>query len=166
MAGFSSTPESNIFIWKNSVKMKMEPKNPDYAVETNRILSKAPFITNLGIQPVHFEPGKCETRLNLEPRHLQQDGFVHAAVQAAMADHTAGAAASTLIGRDEIILTAEYKINFLRAAKGKMMTCTATVLKPGRQLIVTESELYCDNAGQSDLVSKAMVTLAVVSRHP
>ena len=45
------------------------------------------------------------------------------------------------------------------------MTCTATVLKPGRQLIVTESELYCDYAGQSDLVSKAMVTLAVVSRH-
>ena len=146
--------------------MKTKPRNPDYAVETNRILSKAPFITNLGIQPVYFEPGKCETRLNLEPRHLQQDGFVHAAVQAAMADHTAGAAASTLIGRNEIILTAEYKINFFRAAKGKILTCTAIVLKPGRRLIVSESEIYCDNAGQSEMVSKAMVTLAVVSRHP
>ena len=146
--------------------MKMRPKNPDYAVETNRILSKAPFISDLGIQPVHFEPGKCETKLKLVPRHLQQDGFVHAAVLSAMADHTAGAAASTLIGQDEIILTAEYKINFFKAAKGKTLTCTATVLKPGRRLIVTESEIYCDNAGKNEMVSKAMVTLAVVSHHP
>jgi uncharacterized protein (TIGR00369 family) len=142
--------------------MKMEPKYPNYAVETNRVLSKAPFISDLGIQPVHFEPGKCKTELKLVKRHLQQDDFVHAAVQAAMADHTAGAAASTLIEQDEIILTAEYKINFLRAAKGKIMTCTASVLKPGRRLIVAESVVYCETLEKSKMVSKAMITLAVV----
>jgi len=37
--------------------------------------------------------GECHSSLKIDQRHFQQDGFVHAGVQATMADHTAGAAA-------------------------------------------------------------------------
>lgn len=145
--------------------MKMVPNNPDYVTETNRILNEAPFVNALGIRSVHFEPGKCETRLAIEDRHLQQDGYVHAAVQAAIADHTAGAAASTVIAKGKVILSAEFKINLLRVAKGNRLACIATVLKPGRRLIVAESEVYCEGPQvPRKLVSKATVTLAVVDR--
>lgn len=141
----------------------MKPKNLDFAVETERILTQAPFIRNIGIEPVHFEPGRCETTLTIKDEHLQQDGFVHAAVHAAIADHTAGAAAATLIAKGQIILSAEFKINLLRAARGSHLNCNATVLKPGRRLIVAESEVYCEgDAIPRKLVSKATVTLAVV----
>ena len=53
------------------------------------------LIADLGIEPISAADGTCVTYLDLQPRHLQQDGFVHAGVQATMADHTAGGAAGT-----------------------------------------------------------------------
>ena len=130
--------------------------------ELERIFSAAPFVADLGIRLVSFGSGTCETELDVEPRHLQQDGFVHAGVQATMADHTAGGAAATMIEPDRIVLTVEFKINLLRAAKGERLTCQAKVLKPGSRLIVVESEVQCVNDGTSILVSKTTVSLAVV----
>jgi uncharacterized protein (TIGR00369 family) len=83
-------------------------------------------------------------------------------VQATMADHTAGGAAATMIEPDHIVLTAEFKINLLRAAKGDRLTCRSQVLKPGSRLIVVESEVRCENEGTSILASKATASMAVV----
>ena len=122
----------------------------------------APFVANLGIRLVTVGPGICETELDVERRHLQQDGYVHAGVQATMADHTAGGAAATLIDSGALVLTAEFKINLLRAAKGERLTCRSKVLKPGSQLIVVESEVLCENEGTTKLVSKTTASIAVV----
>ncbi len=130
--------------------------------ELERIFSAAPFVANLGIRLVSLGSGTCETELNVEPRHLQQDGFVHAGVQATMADHTAGGAAATMIEPDHIVLTVEFKINLLRAAKGDRLTCRSKVLKPGSRLIVVESEVLCEVEGTSKLVSKTTASMAVV----
>lgn len=131
--------------------------------ELKRILDRAPFIADLGVRLDALGPGECTTLLLLQPRHLQQDGFVHAGVQATIADHTAGAAAATLLQDGQIVLTAEFKINFLRAAKGDRLTCRAKVLKAGRQLTVVESEVFCAGPDTETLVSKATVTIAVVT---
>jgi uncharacterized protein (TIGR00369 family) len=130
--------------------------------ELERIFNAAPFVANLGIRLVSLGSGTCETELVVGPRHLQQDGYVHAGVQATMADHTAGGAAATLIEPDHMILTAEFKINLLRAAKGDRLTCRSKVLKPGSRLIIVESEVQCDGQGTSKLVSKTTVSIAVV----
>ena len=130
--------------------------------ELERIFNAAPFVANLGIRLVSLGSGTCETELDVELRHLQQNGFVHAGVQATMADHTAGGAAATLIEPGHIVLTVEFKINLLRAAKGDRLTCRSKVLKPGSRLIVVESEVLCENEGTSKLVSKTTVSIAVV----
>ncbi|MCS4503588.1 hypothetical protein KBTX_00774 [wastewater metagenome] len=132
--------------------------------ETARIFDEAPFARTLGLEAVDIAAGRCESRIRLGERHLQQDGFVHAGVQAAMADHTAGAAAGTLLAPGFRVLTAEFKINLLRAARGETLRCVATVLKPGRTLIVAESEVHCAApAGDERLVAKATVTLSVMA---
>jgi uncharacterized protein (TIGR00369 family) len=115
--------------------------------ELERIFNAAPFVASLGIRLLTIGSGICETELDVEPRHLQQDGFVHAGVQATMADHTAGGAAATLIESGHMVLTVEFKINLLRAAKGQRLTCRSKVLKPGSQFIVVESEVLCENDG-------------------
>lgn len=132
--------------------------------EIDRIFRSAPFIQQLGPRLVRVGPGECDATLDLQPPHLQHDGFVHAGVQSTLADHTAGAAAATLIRSGQIVLTAEFKISLLRAARGDRLRCFARVLKPGSRLIFAESEVHCDAPDGSRLVSKASVTLAVVPR--
>lgn len=131
--------------------------------EIERIFLSAPFIADLGIRLESVAPGECRTSLVLAQRHLQQDGYVHAGVQATVADHTAGAAAATLARPGQYVLTAEFKINLLRSARGSHLTCVAKVLKAGSSLTVVESEVFCGTADESRLVSKATVTVAIVN---
>ena len=107
-------------------------------------------------------PGWCETTLAVRPEHLQQDDLVHAGVLATLADHTAGCASGTVADPGKVVLTVEFKINFLRPAVGQQLRCRAEVLKPGRRLIVAESSVHAVNDGVEKLAAKAMVTLAVV----
>jgi len=132
--------------------------------EIDRIFYCAPFINDLGITLIEYGEGRCETRLTLTDKHLQQDGLVHAGVQATIADHTAGTAAATLIGAKQMVLTVEFKINLLRAARGQSLLCRARVLKPGSRLSVVESEVYCDAPGSVTLVSKALITMAILDK--
>lgn len=128
--------------------------------EARRVFASSPFITDLGLVLERLGPGECETSLTLQPRHLQQDGFVHAGVQATVADHTAGGAGATLLPPGRIVLSIEFKINLLRPAQGELLRCRAKVLKGGRQVTVAESEVYAVREGRETLVSKATVTLA------
>jgi uncharacterized protein (TIGR00369 family) len=142
----------------------MKPQNPNYRDQTRALFDEAPFIVDLGLALVDFGPGWCETAIAVAPKHLQQDGYVHAGVQATMADHSAGAAAGTLIRGNEMVLTAEFKIHLLRPAVGERLRCRATVLKPGKTLIVAESEVFAIHAGREKLVAKATVTLVPVAK--
>lgn len=141
----------------------MQPKTPRYRERVTAIIDQARFLQTLGVELVDVGPGWCETTLAVQPLHWQQDGYVHAGVQGTLADHTAGAAAASLIGEDEIILTVEFKVNLLRPCLGERLYCRAEVIRPGRTLIVAESAVYAVTAGQERrLTAKGMVTLAVV----
>jgi uncharacterized protein (TIGR00369 family) len=122
----------------------------------------APFIAHLGVELESLGPGWCETRLPLQPWQLQQTGVVHAGVLATLADHTAGAAATTQLGPGEHVVTAEFKLNLLRGARGERLACRAEVLKPGRRLAVVEAQVWAERGGARELVAKLNATMAVV----
>lgn len=133
--------------------------------EARRVFLQAPFIQSLGCELQHLAAGECTAQLRPDTHHQQQDGFIHAGVQATLADHCAGTAAVTLISAEQMVLTAEFKINLLRAAKGDRLFCRSRVLKPGRVLIVAESEVFTQQGDQPPvLVAKATVTLAVLNK--
>ncbi len=136
----------------------MIPRRSDYADFVRSIFYRAAFVRDLAIELVDVGPGWCEAAMPITPRLLQQDGFVHAGVTATLADHTAGGAAGSLVGEEETVLTSEYQIHFLRAAKGERLTCRAAVLKAGAMLMVSEAEVRVGDA----LVAKLTSTLAVV----
>ncbi|MBW6502796.1 PaaI family thioesterase [bacterium] len=142
----------------------MKTRNPHYREHVRGIFDMAPFVGDLGLVLSDLGPGWCESVLAVTPKHLQQDGYVHAGVQATMADHTAGGAAGTLVRSTEMVLTAEFKINLLRPALGDRLRCRATVLKSGKTLIVAESEVYAARDGKEKLVAKATVTLVSVEK--
>lgn len=72
----------------------MKPMNLE---EIQRLYQTAHFIRHLGMRLVDAGEGWCQTELEVGEQHQQQDGFIHAGVQATMADHSAGTAAATLI---------------------------------------------------------------------
>lgn len=141
----------------------MKPPAPDFRDHVRGIFDRAPFIGDLGVTLSDLGPGWCESLLAVAPKHLQQDGYIHAGVQATVADHTAGGAAGTLARPDDLVLSVEFKINLLRPALGDRLRCRATVLRQGKTITVAESEVFARKDGEEKLVSKATVTLALVS---
>ena len=142
----------------------MKMQNPNFRENVRRIFEAAPFLDNLGLALSDVGPGWCESALAVGPKHLQQDGYIHAGVQATMSDHTAGGAGGTLVKHDQTVLTVEFKINLLRPAQGDRLRCRAAVLRAGKTIIVAESEVFARKNGEEKLAAKAMVTLAVVQQ--
>jgi uncharacterized protein (TIGR00369 family) len=124
--------------------------------------ASAPFMADLGIEPIEAGAGRVVTRLTLLPRHHQHTGVVHAGVIGAMADHTMGASAQTLAADGFWVLTAEFKVSLLRAGRGQTLVCEGFVVKPGRQVSFTEAEVFALDGQARTLVAKASATMAVV----
>lgn len=123
------------------------------------IFTRAPFLAYLGVEFEDAGPGWCRARLQMRPELAQQHGYAHAGVVATLADHVAGGAARSVTG-DSDVITIEFKINFLNAAKGTALHCTGKVLKAGGRIVIAESEVL---AGET-LVAKCVETLAVQGR--
>jgi uncharacterized protein (TIGR00369 family) len=128
-----------------------------------RMFEAARFVGHLGVELVGVGPGWCESALPWPaPQLEQQNGFLHAGVLATMADHTAGGALVTLLPAGQGVLSIEFKINMLRPASGALR-CRAEVLRRGRSIGVVESSVYAKGEdAEEELVSRSMVTLAIV----
>lgn len=148
----------------DSGKTGMEAANPNYREVIERAFRDAAFVNDVGIRLLDCGPGWCETSLPIAPRHLQHTGVIHAGVQTTIADHTAGTAAMTLTREGEYVLTAEFKLNLLRAGQGESLWCRASILKPGRNLSFVESEVYAVTGGSKVLISKLTATMAVIGK--
>jgi uncharacterized protein (TIGR00369 family) len=141
----------------------VETKNPNYRVKLERAFAVAPFVAENGIRLVACEPGWCESAIELTPHHRQHLGLPHGGLIATLADHTSGGAAATLVAADEHVLTAEFKVSFLRGVKAERLFCRAEVIKPGSQLVFVEATVEAEAAGKRTPVARASVTLAVVA---
>lgn len=123
------------------------------------------FINFCGFKAELAQWGQFHSRLEIDYKHRQQDGFIHAGVMATMADHTAGYSAFTTVAENMQILTIEFKINFLRPAFGRLLVCRSHVIREGRQIIVSESEVFDVGDQTKEIaVAKAIVTLMAVPR--
>lgn len=126
----------------------------------SQLLDLAPFIQLVGYRLLDVGEGWVETALTLEARHLQQHGYAHAGVVTTMADHTAGGAATTIVGEGQSVLTAELGIQLLRAARGEELRCRGEVVKGGRSMVFTQADVHCDEVH----VGRLHATMAVVDR--
>jgi len=131
--------------------------------EVNSIFYSANFVRDLDIKLVGFGPGWCETTLLVQERFRQQHGLVHGGVIATLADHTAGGAAQSVCNHGSVI-TVEFKINYLRPAKGNAVRCRATVLKAGKNSVVAEASVFMEESGkkEDELIAKLTETLFVI----
>jgi acyl-coenzyme A thioesterase PaaI-like protein len=60
------------------------------------------------------------------------------------------------------VLTVEYKVNFLSAAKGERFVGIGRVIKPGRRLTVCNGEVYAVEKGEEKLIASMQATMIAV----
>ncbi|WP_412030080.1 PaaI family thioesterase [Deinococcus yunweiensis] len=115
------------------------------------------YTTTLGTRLRHFEPGRVEIELDLRPDLTQHHGQAHGAVIGYLADTVSAWAASSVAGD---VVTAEYKINFLTAARGELLWARGNVLRAGKRQVIVRADVYATAAGQDSHVATALATIA------
>jgi len=121
----------------------------NYRDQVRDIFDMAPFIADLGSFSPTSDPDGANVRSRGGLREAPPAGRLRPRGSAGARCRPNGSgAAGTLVRSNEMVLTAEFKINLLRPALGDRLRCRATVLKPGRTLIVAESEVYAVRDGK------------------
>lgn len=122
-----------------------------------RVLAAQGFSVLLGTELLAFEPGRAELRLPVTPRLLQQNGFVHGGVLAYLADNALTYAGGSVLGTE--VLTAEFKINYLKPAVGEALVAVASVVGSGKTQAVCRCDVYALGGAEPRLCAAAQGTI-------
>lgn len=123
-------------------------------------LANQSFSRLLGASLDAFTPGSAQLSLPLAPHLLQQDGFVHGGVLSYLADNALTYAGGSVLGK---VLTSEFKINYLRPAKGERVIARATAKGVGKRQAVCQCEVYVERDGEEILCALAQGTVVAAS---
>lgn len=122
-------------------------------------IAKSPYVLDLGVELVSYEPGAVTVRLAVQPRLAQHHGFVHGAIIGFMADTACAWAAASVAGD---VVTSEYKLNFLSPAIGEAVIARGSVIKAGARQVVARADVYAVRDGAERIVATALATIARV----
>lgn len=111
-------------------------------------LDSQPFSRFIGAQITHFGDGEAELALDVRPEHLQGFGFVHGGVLSYLADNALTFAGGTALGPS--VLTAEFKINYVRPAGPGRLRARAAVIYAGKRQAVCRCEVFNRPAGAEE----------------
>jgi len=120
------------------------------------------FMTLVGATIDSITPGACSISLAKRPEVLQQYGMFHGGATAFLVDNATTMAAATVMGADQLALTAEFKLNFLSPAVGETLVCRARVIKPGRTLTIVAADVFGISHGREKHTATALATIAMV----
>lgn len=109
--------------------------------EIKKNFEKQGFMKTLGAKVILIEKGLVKIECTLKDELAQQNGFFHAGVITSIADSACGYAALTTMPQGSDVLSVEFKINLLRAAKAKKIIATGKVIKSGRNLVFCEARI-------------------------
>lgn len=140
------------------------PPNPEFKSRIEDKLTRQHFMHLLGFEITDIEAGVVQGSLQLEEKHRQQFSILHGGVVSTVADIVAGFAAYTLAPADKDVVTAEIKISYFKPGRGQSIRARGEVIKPGRNVIFVEAEVWSNNDGEEKLIAKASTTMALIDR--
>lgn len=123
------------------------PENGDYERAVRASFARQGLMQAIGAHLALIQPGHVAIELPFSELVSQQQGFFHGAVIGALGDNAGGYATLTLLPADSEVLTVEYKVNFLRPAKGKLLRAEGRVIRAGRQLSIVRMDVFAGEHG-------------------
>jgi len=132
---------------------------PDRIKQLAGIMDLPGFPKSAGIQLVAAEPGKVTMALKKKPELTQFFGHFHGGVITALADHAAGACATTSMPEGKLAVTVEIKVNFLAPADGEEIIARAETIQAGSTIGVVKVEVVSLKAGAERVCAFATATM-------
>jgi uncharacterized protein (TIGR00369 family) len=120
------------------------------------------FIQAAAVEVLSVEQGAASLRMPRKFEVCQFNGYFHGGAIAGLADHAAGAAASTKLPSGRIAVTADLHVNYLKPANGASITANAKVVSSGATLSVVTVEVTTEGDGPPVLCAIATATLRTV----
>lgn len=125
------------------------------------ILRRQRFAAYMGTRLVSFVEGRAELALDITDDLRQQHGFVHGGVLAYLADNALTFAGGSVLGDS---LTVEFKINYVRPAKGNgLLRAVGEVVGHGKSQAVVRCDIFVvSEDGDQELCAAAQGTIRKV----
>lgn len=147
----------------SDAEVKSRVSNPAYRDRVRESFARQAFMHFIGAEIADVAPGAVEIRLPYRPELAQQHGFFHGGVVGTVADNACGYAGFTLAAADASVLTVEYKLNLMAPAVGDLLIARGRVLRPGRQLVVAQADVFAVREGREKPVATALATLMLMA---
>lgn len=129
----------------------------DMLERAREVLAGQPFSVLLQARLDAFTPGAAQLSLPLAERLRQQNAFIHGGVLAYLADNALTFAGGSVLGD---VLTAEFKINYLRpATDAQRLVAVATVVGSGKTQAVCRCDIFLESDGERKLCAAAQGTI-------
>jgi uncharacterized protein (TIGR00369 family) len=138
---------------------KAQQASPEQFLAMGRqVLASQPFSALIGAEMHALSPGFIDLRLPVTDKVRQQDGFVHGGVVSYLADNALTFAGGTAM--QVPVVTAEYKINYVRPAIGERLIARARAVHVGQSQSVCTCEVFAVTGGEEKLCAIAQGTIA------
>ncbi|NML62203.1 PaaI family thioesterase [Massilia sp. RP-1-19] len=120
------------------------------------------LMTTLGAELVSVEDGEVHIALPFSAQLSQQHGYIHAGAITSIVDNACGYAALTKAPAGAEVVTAEFKVNFVRPAIGVRFVAIGKVQSSGKLLTVCTGEVHAFTGSGSKLVAIMQATIVTV----
>lgn len=120
------------------------------------------LMATLGAQLVSVADGEVQIELSFADQLSQQHGYVHAGAITSIVDSACGYAALTKAPPGHEVVTAEFKINFVRPAIGERFLAIGKIQSSGKLLTVCTGEVRAFTGTASKVVAIMQATIVNV----
>lgn len=116
------------------------------------------FLEYIGGELIDLGDGYAQLAFEIQPHHTQHLGVVHGGAIATLADHCGWYAVISQLDKGFTSVTIELKINYLKPAKGEILTAEAKVVNRSRKTAFTTIEIFAKDT----LVAFATATYSII----
>jgi len=127
--------------------------------EFNTLLQKVPLATHMNISAVHIRKGDVRILMPYGPHLIRPGDTICGPAMMTLADVAVWANIMSFIGPQEMMVTTNLNMNFLRMPGLSDIIAEARTLKMGRRLAVAAVEIIAANT--DEMVAHATVTFAL-----
>jgi uncharacterized protein (TIGR00369 family) len=121
------------------------------------------LMTMLGAQISLVQDGEVHIALPFSKHLSQQHGYVHAGAITSVVDSACGYAAMTKAPEGYNVVTAEFKVNFMRPAIGERFLAVGKVQNAGKMLTVCTGEVRAYAGDDYKVIALMQATIVNVA---
>ena len=136
-----------------------DPPNPDFAETAKRFLMEMPIAQHFGFLVTDIGPGLFEITQPFRKELSFSPGIFQAGPVGTLADMAAACAGITMLPCGWAASTVDYTIKLIAPAAGNKVVARGRVVRSGRILSVTASDVYAVREGKETLCATALATI-------